>query len=64
MNKNDVIKLNTGKNNSRKYKIKTIWDSFIYTKEWKSDHLSEVYYLIFLKNYLKEVNTWELILAI
>lgn len=39
------MKLNAD-NNNKKYKVKTIWDSAIYTKKLAKDYLSEFYYLV------------------
>ena len=41
------IEFNSGSNDSKKYKVKAIWDSVVYTKESKSNYLLGLYYLIF-----------------
>lgn len=41
-------------NKNRKYKIKVIKNSIVYTKKLKIRHLLMLYYLVFLKNYLKK----------
>lgn len=46
-NKNNVAKLDAGNNKSKEYKVKAIWDSALYVKESKSDHLLKLYYLVF-----------------
>lgn len=48
----------------KKYKIKDIWNNAVYTKEFKANHLSGFYYLIFWKNYIKDKNIWEPILVV
>lgn len=50
-------------NNNKEYKIETIQDSTIYTKESKS-HLPRLYYLVSWKDYFKKKNTWEPYLVI
>ena len=42
----NVIKLNVGNNNRKKYKIKMIWNSAILLKKLKSSYLLRLYYLI------------------
>lgn len=50
MNKNNVVKLDIDYNESRKYKIKIIWDSMVYAKKSKLGyHLLKLYDLIFEK---------------
>ena len=39
-----ITKLNL--NNNKKYKIKVIWNSVIYTKKSVLSHLPELYYLV------------------
>ena len=46
-------KFDTG--NNKKYKIKTIRDNIIYTKEAKK-YLLGLYYLVFYKGYLEKKN--------
>ena len=55
MDKKDITELNVG-NDSKKYKVKIIWNSVVYTKESKLGYLSGLYYLVFWKKYLKEKN--------
>ena len=52
-----MIKLDAGKNNSKKYKVKVIQNSTIYIKKFKSSYLLKLYYLVFWKSYLKKKNT-------
>lgn len=42
----------------KEYKVKTICDSAVYTRE-SEDYLSGFYYLVFWKDYLKEKNTYK-----
>ena len=57
------IEFDDDKGKSSKYKIEVIWNNIVYT--WKSEsYLSELYYLVLLKDYLKEKNTWESVLSI
>ena len=58
-----VLELNAG-NNSKKHKVKTIWDSTVYTMELESGYLLGFYYLVAYKDYPEEENTWEPILAV
>ena len=51
----NAIKLGTGNNNSKKYKIESICENILYTRE-SMGYLSRLYYLVFLKNYLEEKN--------
>ena len=44
--------------NSKKDKVKAIWDSAVYANERKG-HLPGLYYLIVWKKYPKEENIWE-----
>ena len=55
----NAVELDTD-DNSKKYELEAIWDSAIYVKESKSDHLPDLYYLVLWKRYLEEENTWEL----
>ena len=57
MDKNNITELDVNDNNSGKYKVKAIDDSTVYARKSKSDYLPGLYYLIFLKDYLKEENT-------
>lgn len=54
-------KLNTRKN--KEYKIETMKDSVVYTSERKCE-LSRLYYLLSLKSYSKDDNTWKLALIV
>ena len=49
--------------NNKKYKVKVILDNAVYAKE-VNRYLSGLYYLVVLKDYLEEENTWELALAV
>ena len=49
---NNAIELDAYKNDSEKYKIEAIYNSVVYTKKLKLDHLPELYYLVFWKSYL------------
>ena len=53
------IKFDAGDNESRKYKMEIIRDSAVYVKESESGHLPGFYYLVSLKEYPEEENTWE-----
>ena len=44
--------------NNKKYEVKIIKDSVVYTKEAKRN-LPNLYYLVSWKDYLKEESTWE-----
>ena len=59
-----VTKLDFKAGNSEEYKIEAIWDNAVYPIELELGHLSGLYYLIVWKNYPKEENTWEPILAV
>ena len=63
MHKKNVEELDAS-NNSGEYKVETIWDSAVYTRESKLGHLPGLYYLVSWKEYPKEENTWELASAI
>lgn len=56
MNEN-TTKLDAGNNNSKKYKMKAIYNSAIYRKKLKSGYLLVLYYLIFWKEYLEKKST-------
>ena len=56
MDENNVIKLDTGDNESDKYKIEAISNNMINARELIG-HLSGLYYLVFCKGYLEEKNT-------
>lgn len=60
----NTTELDTGKDESRKYKVKAIYNSMVYTKDLELGHLPELYHLVFWKNYLEEENTWEPYLAV
>lgn len=57
-----MIKLDAG--NSKKYKIKAIWDNHIYARESKGYLLQGFYYLVSWKDYLKDEDPWEFLLAV
>lgn len=44
-------------NNKKKYKIKRIWENTVYAKELAVGYLSNLYYLVFSKDYPKKKNT-------
>ena len=52
----NVAELDTS-DDSRKYKVKAIWDNTVYVKELKSGHLLGLYYLVSWKGYSEEENT-------
>ena len=58
------IEFNAGNNDSRKYKVKAIWDSAVYTKESESGHLLSLYYLVLWKRYSEKENIWKPVSAI
>lgn len=60
----DETKLEASNNNLKEYKVETIWNNVVYTKESKSCYLPGLYYLVFWKSYLKEENTWKPALVI
>ena len=45
IDKNDIIKLDIDNNNSRKYKVKAIYNSAVYIKKL-AGHLLGLYYLV------------------
>ena len=51
-----VTKLEFQASNSKKYKVKAIWDSAVDASKAKS-YLPGLYYLVAWKKYLKEENT-------
>lgn len=51
------INFDTDDNDSGKYKVEAIRDSTVYTRESKSSHLLEFYYLVSSKNYPEKENT-------
>ena len=55
VNKNNITKLDAGNNEGNKYKMKAICNSAVYIKE-STGYLLRLYYLVFLKNYLKKEN--------
>ena len=50
------MELDINNNNSKKYKVETIYNNAIYIKKL-INYLLELYYLVFYKNYQKEENT-------
>ena len=62
VNKN-VTKLDFKASNSKKYKAKAIQNNVVYANK-AHVHLSGFYYLIVKKGYLKEKNTYKLLLAV
>ena len=43
----------------KEYEVEGIWDSAVYAKKLVTGHLPGLYYLISLKGYPKEKNTWK-----
>ena len=59
IDKNNITKLDIDNNENEEYEVEAIQDSAVYAKESKSGyHLPKLYYLVSLKEYLKEKNTW------
>ena len=58
------IEFDVDDNKSKEYEVEVIWDSAIYARESKSDHLPGFYYLVSWKGYLEEENTWKPVLAV
>ena len=58
------IKFDIRDNNDGEYKVEAIWDSAVYIRELELDHLPNFYYLVSWKRYLKDENTWELVLMV
>ena len=54
-----VTELEFEAGNGKKYKVETIWDSAVYANESESGQLLSLYYLVALKRYPEEKNTWE-----
>ena len=52
-----IPELDANNDNSKKYKVETIWDSAVYINKLKSYHLPGLYYLVIWKSYFKEKNT-------
>ena len=59
-----VTELDFEAGNSKEYKVKAIRDSAVYINKSESSHLSDLYYLVAWKGYLKEKNTWEPLSAV
>ena len=53
-----ISKLEFEANNSKEYKVETIWNCAIYANKAKI-HLPGLYYLVVWKRYPEEENTWE-----
>ena len=53
------IEFNAGDEESGEYKVEAIWDCAVSTRESKSGHLPNLYYLVPWKRYSKEKNTEE-----
>ena len=53
----EVLKLNVGNKDSKKYKMEAIYNSAVYVNELKSGHLPSFYYLIAWKGCFEEQNT-------
>lgn len=49
--------------NYKEYKVEAIYDRAVYAKKSKN-HLLDLYYLVFWKDYPEEKNTWEPTLVI
>lgn len=60
----DLQKTTSWYSEGNEYEVKVICDSAVYTKESKEDQWLSLYYLILLKDYLEEKNTWESTLTI
>ena len=56
VNENNATKLDTGNNESKKYKKEAICNNAVYTRQ-SANHLSKLYYLVFWKCYLEKKNT-------
>lgn len=50
----NVIRLNFNISDNKKYKVKAIWNSVVYTKNLKMSYLPRLYYLDFWKIYLRK----------
>ena len=57
MDKNDVVELDVGDNESKEYEVEAIQDSAVYVRESESGHLPGLNYLVSRKDYLEEENT-------
>ena len=57
------LELEFNVSNNKKYKVKTIINSAIYTKEIE-EHLPGLYFLIFWKDYIEEKSIWEPFFAV
>ena len=53
------MEFNAGDNDGGEYKVEAIWEGTVYARASKSGHLPGLYYLVLLKGYPKEENTWE-----
>ena len=53
-----VPKLDAG-DNSKEYKVETIWDNAVYANESESGYLPGLYYLVAWNDYSEKENTWE-----
>ena len=51
------LKLKAG--DSKKYKVKAIWNNAVYARKLESDQLSSLYYLVAWKKYPKDKNIWK-----
>ena len=49
-----LAELNVNDNENNNYKVKAICNNPVYAKKSESGYLSEIYYLIFWKSYLKK----------
>ena len=60
----EILELDAGNKDSKKYKVEAIWDNAVYANKLESGHLPGLYYLVVWKGYLKKENIWELLLAV
>lgn len=58
-----ISQLELDKGDIEKYKVKAICNSKVYTSKSKN-HLLGLYYLVSLRSYKEEKNTWELVIAV
>ena len=59
-----VPELDARDKNSKKYKVKTIWNGAVYANKSESGHLLDLYYLVVWKGYSEEENTQKQLLAV
>ena len=56
VDKKNIIELGASNNDSREYKKEIICNKTVYAEKSKLSHLLELYYLIFIKDYLEKEN--------